>query len=348
MKRFHPGVRAGFTLIELLVVIAIIGILIALLVPAVQKVREAAARTQCSNNLKQTVLATHNYHDSYKRFPPAVSIPNGVQTVGAPAGLLYHGSITPDPDGSFGNLFCSILPYLEQGNLYNTAATTLPAALGGASTNFFLLPLDASSFGYPVNIIGYPSPGTIGAQAVAQPVNTYICPSDPGAQNGGGVLTITSSGSGSDGKGNMTWALASYAGNYGCFGLVNPAGLTDPTKYGYWGPDRFARMPAGFPDGTSNTIFFGEKLSVCSSPAWTGAFKNPGGAVNQSGYTGYNFWGYASIDNGASWFGAAEPTFGLSDSLPQQPGLAPFFRYVRIPTKPTAIRLEPRPPTRVE
>jgi prepilin-type N-terminal cleavage/methylation domain-containing protein len=89
----------GFTLIELLVVIAIIAILIALLVPAVQKVREAAARAQCLNNLKQIGLALHNYHDTYKKFPTGqTSNPGGI---------------------GHANWRVLILPYLEQAPLYN-------------------------------------------------------------------------------------------------------------------------------------------------------------------------------------------------------------------------------------
>src|SRR5438132_1132674 len=97
--------RAGFTLIELLVVIAIIAILIALLVPAVQKVREAAARTQCINNLKNIGLALHNYHDSVKRLPP-----------GCATDLPPFGTGT----GGYGSSWkVYILPYIDQGPLYS-------------------------------------------------------------------------------------------------------------------------------------------------------------------------------------------------------------------------------------
>src|SRR5262249_48937560 len=91
--------RDGFTLIELLVVIAIIGILIALLLPAVQKVREAAHRMACQNNLKQLGLGLLNYHDTYNAFPQGHS-----QVAGA-NGTINH------------NWFSYLLPYVEQDNL---------------------------------------------------------------------------------------------------------------------------------------------------------------------------------------------------------------------------------------
>jgi prepilin-type N-terminal cleavage/methylation domain-containing protein len=110
--------RSGFTLIELLVVIAIIANLIGLLLPAVQKVREAAARIKCANNLKQIGLAAQNYHDSYGMFPPAVQIANPTAGNTSYICSAYRSTSFGGPD--FGpNWAVLILPYMEQGNLFN-------------------------------------------------------------------------------------------------------------------------------------------------------------------------------------------------------------------------------------
>jgi prepilin-type N-terminal cleavage/methylation domain-containing protein/prepilin-type processing-associated H-X9-DG protein len=136
--------RPGFTLIELLVVIAIIAALIGLLLPAVQKVREAAARLQCANNLKQIGLACHNYHDSFQSFPQAYKV------------LPVPAAAAPPGAGGYGpGAFVLLLPYLEQDNLYRAIDVTRAA-------------LD------PVNT----PPGN---PAYSTPLKVYLCPSSPGS-----------------------------------------------------------------------------------------------------------------------------------------------------------------------
>jgi len=138
--------RSAFTLIELLVVIAIIAILIALLLPAVQKVRESASRAQCQNNLKQIGIGLHNYHGQYQRFPAPRPEP-GYQYTGGAQTVLTGTSPSTLSLAWMGKL----LPFIEQENLYKQASTPTPAP------NYF------TNYTAAINVV----------------VKTYVCPSDP-------------------------------------------------------------------------------------------------------------------------------------------------------------------------
>lgn len=144
--------RPGFTLIELLVVIAIIAVLIALLVPAVQKVREAAARAQCQNNLKQMGLALHSYHDNYKRFPP------GCAADQAPFGTA---------SSSWGSSWMVyILPYIEQNALYSKLAFNGSSGYNNSNNGPYFTNTSISIYLCPSS----PFPALDGGTAVSNPV----------------------------------------------------------------------------------------------------------------------------------------------------------------------------------
>ena len=134
--------RKGFTLVELLVVIAIIGILIGMLLPAVQQVREAARRTTCKNDMRQIGLALHNYDSAFGEFPAGLTIPSS-----AGAADSLWGATT------------FLLPYMEQQNtldqLNPTNGSTITSSITAGNTN---------------------------AVALAQPLNTFLCPSDNGSE----------------------------------------------------------------------------------------------------------------------------------------------------------------------
>jgi prepilin-type N-terminal cleavage/methylation domain-containing protein len=267
--------RRGFTLIELLVVIAIIAILIGLLLPAVQKVREAAARMQCSNNLKQIGLAAHNYESTFGKLPAGmIGPPNPLATVsGDTAG---HGSSV--------GLLVPLLPYIEQDNVYKliTPCYDCSPVPGRKDDPSNLNPGVQYWFDDP-----YPSPPfTAGRTAplytVAKTkIKTFLCPSDPRGdtppdnnsfgtgQPGGYIIggpmvrnlapsTVVTTGFWYEDWNTveplMPWGTTNYVG---CAGLGRGNHPTYSAFEGYF-VNRNPKALGATPDGTSNTIMFTE------------------------------------------------------------------------------------------
>ena len=215
----------GFTLIELLVVIAIIAILIGLLLPAVQKVRESSARLTCSNNLKQIALAVHGFQDAQNQIPYNLS----------------SNTYGYDDNGRSWSWLVRILPYIEQGGLYSR--------------------LGQDSFGPTPAVADVPTFNSLAAvQAVV--IKSYVCPSDPGSNK---LSTNRANGSTASGTGPTNYkGVAGSNWGWGSFQNTGYTGNNNGIDAGngmiYRADNTRALQLSRISDGTSNTLMIGEDL----------------------------------------------------------------------------------------
>jgi prepilin-type N-terminal cleavage/methylation domain-containing protein/prepilin-type processing-associated H-X9-DG protein len=249
--RHTTRVRRAFTLIELLVVIAIIAILIALLLPAVQQAREAARRSTCKNNLKQIGLALHNYHDTYKTFPPGYIF----DVRDAAAGTCCRESW---------GWTAMILPHIDQKPLFEQLGVSKQGLDQGIATG-----------------------GTAYQQLLQTPLDVFRCPSDPGGNNGvtvthqnrhfgGGIGTTTA------GWGNWVASSSNYVGVLGNRERVGSNYPNPDDTNGIFSYNSRVRI-ADITDGTSNTFLVGERdAKNCRGGSWVGT-RNPYGGNGSRG-----------------------------------------------------------------
>jgi prepilin-type N-terminal cleavage/methylation domain-containing protein/prepilin-type processing-associated H-X9-DG protein len=293
--------RRGFTLIELLVVIAIIAVLISLLLPAVQKAREAASRIQCANNLRQMGLAIHNYHDQYKTFPSGgegtdptnlktafwVTSPGGVATGGAIAKTVP--ATTPSyPVGMIPaqSLFTYMLPYVEQEEVFNQFS-------------------DLTKYYNDPNV-----PGNVAAAKHAVP--TYLCPSNP---------SRPSSGVDSFGYGYTDYGPTVYTDIDGALGVRNNPGARQPGAL-VCGGSNLGQIS----DGLSKTIAIAEDVGRVQG------FISPYAEYGNTLDTGTTraYWRWAEPDNGFGVSGDPNATTNGTGTVNTAAG----FGYTGTPAAP--------------
>jgi prepilin-type N-terminal cleavage/methylation domain-containing protein/prepilin-type processing-associated H-X9-DG protein len=300
----QPGRRGGFTLIELLVVIAIIGVLIALLLPAVQSAREAARRAQCTNNLKQIGLALHNFENSNRHYPPAFAIPtNGLSP--AQKAAIHPAILAQLPDQFGANWMAMatlqnpilhswhvfVLPYMEQQQVFN-------------------------SYNLMFNAVGLPGQTTNHANhtAITTVVTSFLCPSnstgEPFDNNGSSSIPLGALTGQNITVRDFRAAISDYAVNDGIEPRVWQAGFADPpSSRSMPEPDKIKgllfgntlRRIAEVRDGMSNTFM----ISECAGrPAlWTRS-------VTGQGYVSGGGW--ADWESDYSTHGYVDPNPALS------------------------------------
>ncbi|PQO30228.1 DUF1559 domain-containing protein [Bremerella cremea] len=266
-KRPHFRPTDGFTLVELLVVIAIIGVLIALLLPAVQQAREAARRMSCSNHLKQFGLAIHNYHDTYKQFPP-----QGLPQSHGAGGWARQAS-----------WFVRILPFIEQKAAYDNA------------------PFIDSSFDN--HSAGWTAPNRAWRPMSQARVEIFNCPSSPLPQVYSQATSSQTQSLGAPAE--IEVQIPDYAANSGCAFKGGTNNTQHPTTFWGWGgrsadngviPSIFRNVGstpwtgskvsfASVIDGSSNTIAIGEQSDFYQRDKDT-----------RAGYVRGGFWSGGSSD----------------------------------------------------